>query len=91
MKIDKDMFLGISALGIYVLGGVVTFGAIAMIALLSGKDVAGLGDGRSIGYVVLCIGFFLSIMGVMVMRIFRNRHGIHMVRARRKAGVTARS
>jgi hypothetical protein len=36
---------------------------------------------------MLCLGFFLSIMGVLLMRIFRNRSGIHMVRASRKARV----
>jgi hypothetical protein len=87
MKIQKDLIWGVTAMGIYVVGGIVTFSAIAMVGLLSGKDVAGWGDGRSLGYLMLCLGFFLSIMGVLLMRIFRNRSGIHMVRASRKARV----
>ncbi len=90
MKLQKDMIWGVSALVVYVLGGIVTFVAIAMIGLLGGKELAGIGEGRSLGYVVLCVGFFLSILGVMLMRIFRNRSGIHMVRAVRKAGVASR-
>jgi hypothetical protein len=87
MKTQKNMILGVSALAVYILGGIVTFGAIAMIGLLGGRDLAGMGEGRSLGYVVLVLGFFLSIMGVLLMRIFRNRSGIHMARASRKARV----
>ena len=71
---DKRGFaLGIFAMLIYIIGGIGTFGGIAMIALLKGHDPLGWGDGRSIGYLLLCCGLVLSILGVLLMRILRNR------------------
>jgi hypothetical protein len=40
---------------------------------MTGQDLLGWGDGRSIGYLFLCVGLSLSIIGVLFMRIFRNR------------------
>ena len=72
---DKRGFaLGIGAMLLYIIGGIGTFGGIAMIALLKGHDLWGWGDGRAIGYLFLCSGLALSILGVLLMRILRNRH-----------------
>ena len=68
--------LAIAALAIYVIGGVATFGGLGLVALMKGRDLLGLGDGRSIGLVFLCVGLCLSIFGVLLMRIFRNRSGL---------------
>lgn len=73
MKNLHGMKLGIAALGIYMFGGIGVFGGIGMIALMKGHDLWGWGDGRTIGYLFLCIGAALSILGVLLMRIFRNR------------------
>lgn len=65
--------LGIAALVVYILGGVGVFGGIWLIVFRRGIDVMGLGHGHSIGYLLLSTGTALSILGVILMRIFRNR------------------
>jgi hypothetical protein len=65
--------LGIAALAVYVVGGVSTFGGMGLVAFMKGRDLCGIGDGRSIGWLFLCVGLCLSILGVLLMRIFRNR------------------
>lgn len=57
--------LGITAIGIYLLGG------LALIGFM--KDGICWGGGRSIGYLFLCVGLSLSVLAVLLMRIFRNR------------------
>jgi len=44
-----------------------------LIFLMKNKDLFGWGEGRSIGYLSLCVGLCLSILGVLLMRVFRNR------------------
>lgn len=68
--------LAIIALVIYMLGGVAAFGGLALVFFMKGRDLMGLGDGRSIGWVFLCVGVSFSILGVLFMRIFRNRSGM---------------
>ena len=68
--------LAITALVVYMLGGVAAFGGMALVAFMKGRDLLGLGDGRSIGWVFLCVGVCFSILGVLLMRIFRNRSGV---------------
>lgn len=65
--------LGIVALAVYIIGGVSTFGGLGLVAFVKGRDLFGLGDGRSIGLLFLCVGLCLSILGVLLMRVFRNR------------------
>ena len=65
--------LGIVALALYLVGGVATFGGLPLVAFMQGKDCLGWGDGRSLGWLFLCGGICLSIIGVLLMRIFRNR------------------
>ena len=71
----QGSLLAIIALVIYVLGGFAAFGGLALAFFMKGRDLMGLGDGRSIGWVFLCVGVSLSILGVLFMRIFRNRSG----------------
>ena len=73
MFIGKGSTLAIVALAIYVLGGVSMFGGLGLVFLMKGHDLLGLGDGRSIGWVFLCGGLCMSMLGVLLMRIFRNR------------------
>ena len=68
--------LAIIALVVYILGGVAAFGGLALVAFMKGRDLLGLGEGRSIGWVFLCVGVCFSILGVLLMRIFRNRSGV---------------
>jgi len=67
------MALGIAALIIYVIGGISAFIGMGLIAFMKGKDLWGWGDGRSIGFLFLCTGLCVSVLGVLLMRIFRNR------------------
>lgn len=65
--------LAVIAFGVYVIGGIGCFIGIALIMFMNGRDLMGWGDGRAIGYLFLCVGLCLSILGVLLMRIFRNR------------------
>jgi hypothetical protein len=69
----QGIALAIVAFGVYIIGGLGTFGGIALILLMKGRDLLGWGDGRAIGYLFVCVGLCLSIIGVLFMRIFRNR------------------
>ncbi|MBT0654053.1 hypothetical protein [Geomobilimonas luticola] len=73
MERNQGIGLAVVAFAIYILGGIGTFGGLALIAFMDGRDLFGLGDGRSIGYVFLCVGLVFSVLGVLCMRIFRNR------------------
>lgn len=73
MSRKSGIKLGIAALVVYLFGGVGVFGGICLIVFRRGEDVLGLGHGHTIGYLLLCVGTALSILGVILMRIFRNR------------------
>jgi len=72
--LDRGMMLGLLSLSLYIVGGVSTFTGIGMIVLLKGKDLMGLGDGSTMGYLFVCVGLCVSITGVLLMRVLRNRH-----------------
>lgn len=65
--------LGIVAIAVYVVGGIFAFGGMALIFFRKGEDLFGWGAGHTVGYLFLCVGVCLSIVGVLLMRIFRNR------------------
>ena len=65
--------LAVVAFVIYIIGGLATFGGLGLIIFMYGRDLLGWGDGRSIGYLFLCVGLSFSVLGVLLMRIFRNR------------------
>ncbi len=73
MARKRGMVLGVAALVVYIIGGIATFGGLGMIAFMKGRDFCGWGEGRSIGFLFLCTGICFSFMGVLMMRIFRNR------------------
>ena len=70
---DKDLYLSIAAIIVYIIGGVATFGGVGMILLMKGQDLWGWGEAHSLGYLFVCVGLCLSVLGVLVMRIIRNR------------------
>jgi hypothetical protein len=72
-KKKQGIGLAVFAFVAYIIGGIGTFGGIALILLMKGRDLLGWGEGRSIGYLLFCVGLCLSILGVLMMRIFRNR------------------
>jgi len=65
--------LGIAALVIYIFGGIGVFGGIWLIVFRRGIDIMGLGYGHTIGYLLLSTGTAISLLGVILMRVFRNR------------------
>jgi hypothetical protein len=71
----KGIALGVTALVVYIIGGIAAFGGMGMVVFMKGKDLWGWGDGRSIGFLFLCTGLCISVLGVLLMRIFRNRRG----------------
>lgn len=73
MASKNGLKLGFAALAVYIIGGIGIFGGIWLIIFRRGIDVMGLGYGHSIGYLFLCVGTALSILGVILMRLFRNR------------------
>ena len=69
----NDLILSVAAIAVYIVGGLATFGGIAVVLLMKGKDFFGLGDAYGIGYLMICVGLIMSVLGVLVMRILRNR------------------
>lgn len=72
-KKKQGIALAMVAFGLYVVGGFGTFVGIYLIAFMSDRAVFGLGTGGGLGYLCLFVGLCLSILGVLLMRIFRNR------------------
>ncbi|ABB32203.1 hypothetical protein GeomeDRAFT_0489 [Geobacter metallireducens RCH3] len=73
MAKNQGLALGIAAMALYIIGGILTFIGLYLIVFMHGSDVLGWGEGRSLGYLFFCVGISLSVMGVLFMRIFRNR------------------
>lgn len=73
MAKNSGIALAVVAMGLYIFGGVITFIGLYLIVFMHGNDFFGWGEGRSLGYLFLCVGLSLSIIGVLFMRIFRNR------------------
>lgn len=70
---DKELLLTIFAIAVYVVGGIATFSGVGLILLMKGKDLWGWGEGHTIGYLLVLVGLIFSILGVLIMRILRNR------------------
>ncbi|TSK08865.1 MULTISPECIES: hypothetical protein [Geomonas] len=73
MAKTKGMAGAIFALSTFIIGGLMTFTGLGLIAFMKYKDLMGLGEGRSIGILLVCVGLIASILGVLVMRIVNNR------------------
>lgn len=73
MKRSYGLIWAVLALGLYVVGGLLIMAGLILIGILGAEDLWGWGEARGIGYMAFGIGIFLSIFGVMIMRIMRNR------------------
>ncbi|MBW4055278.1 MAG: hypothetical protein HIU83_07725 [Proteobacteria bacterium] len=73
MANKQGIGMAIIAFAVYIIGGISTFGGLVLIFFMKNKDLLGWGEGRAIGYLFFCVGLCLSIMGVLLMRLFRNR------------------
>lgn len=80
-KKSPDLFFSITAFVLYVVGGFGIFGGVALIAMMGGKDLFGWGDGKTIGYLIFCVGVCLSVMGVLFLRIIRNRTNLLLIKS----------
>jgi hypothetical protein len=58
---------------LYVIGGLLIMAGLIMIGILGTQDLWGWGEARGMGYMAFGIGIVLSILGVLLMRILRNR------------------
>ncbi len=61
------------ALTIYVVGGLGIMGGLVLIGIYGSQNLWGWGEARSIGYLFFGVGIGLSVLGVLIMRIMRNR------------------
>jgi hypothetical protein len=69
----KDWIWPLIASSSYIVGGFLTFGGVALILFMRGEDFMGLGQGHTLGYLFVCVGLIMTILGVLIMRILRNR------------------
>ncbi len=61
------------ALTAYIAGGLALMAGLVMIGFLGSQDIWGWGEARSVGYLFFLVGACLSIFGVLIMRVMRNR------------------
>ena len=73
MKKNTGYALIYASLALYIIGGLGIFSGVALMVLMKGKSYGGWGRMDSFGYVLLFSGLSLSILGVLLMRIIRNR------------------
>lgn len=62
-----------AALTVYVVGGIGVMAGLVLIGIVGERDLWGWGQANSIGYLCVGTGLCLTILGVLVMRIMRNR------------------
>lgn len=73
MAKSKGMAGAVFALSTFIIGGLLTFTGLGLIAFMKNQDLLGWGEGRSIGILLVCVGLLASILGVLVMRLVTNR------------------
>ncbi len=71
---DKVIILSAVSIVIYIIGGLAVFSGVGLIVFMKSKNLWGMGEGVALGYLLFCVGLALSGLGVLSMRILRNRH-----------------
>lgn len=61
------------ALTFYIVGGILIMAGLILIGVMGSQDLWGWGEARGVGYMAFGAGIILSVLGVLVMRIMRNR------------------
>jgi hypothetical protein len=70
----RGWLLAGAALAVYVIGGIGVMAGLVLIGIVGERDLWGWGEASSIGYLCFGAGLCLTILGVLVMRIMRNRN-----------------
>jgi len=73
-KAWRGWVLAAFALSIFVVGGLAVMAGLVMIGFLGSREIWGWGEARTVGYLFFLVGACMSILGVLVMRIMRNRY-----------------
>lgn len=73
-KAWRGWVLAAFALSIFVAGGLSVMAGLVMIGFLGPQDIWGWGEARTVGYLFFLVGACLSVLGVLIMRIMRNRY-----------------
>lgn len=69
-----NLGLGIVAIAVYIVGGIATFAGVVLWVFYRDEILWQLGTGEAFGYLGICVGLIMTILGVLLMRFFRN-HG----------------
>lgn len=72
-KLSRGLVLAGLALAVYLVGGVSVMAGIVLIGIVGERDLWGWGQANSLGYLFFGAGLCLTILGVLVMRVMRNR------------------
>ncbi len=67
------MGLGLFAIFVFFIGGLGTFAGLALWAFFRDQMLFGLGTGEALGYLLISLGISGTLLGVVLMRVFRNR------------------
>ena len=61
------------AITLYIIGGLMIMAGLIVVGFFGSADLWGWGEAKGLGYMSFFVGIVLSILGVLVMRIMRNR------------------
>ena len=73
MNSKKSWIFAGLAISLYVIGGIMIMAGLIVIGFFGSTDLWGWGEAKGLGYMSFFVGIVLSILGVLVMRIMRNR------------------
>ena len=73
LRKTRALLLAGLAISVYLVGGVGVMVGMVLIGIVGERDLWGWGQANSIGYLFFGVGLCLTILGVLVMRVMRNR------------------